>query len=961
MRNTPLISPRLLLLPLVCFLLLFGVQVWSLGDPVYVSETVVTDALPLVEGRQVATLYVDDEDHKGVRRALGDLQLDIKRVTGKKARRVSRREDLGPYAVIVGTLGLSPLIDELVNKKIVDPSAIKGKWDAFHLEVVDNPLEGVERALVIVGADRRGTTYGIYDVSQQIGVSPWYYWADVPVAKKKNIYILGETRVQQAPAVKYRGIFLNDEAPALTSWVQENHGNYTHEFYVKVFELLLRLKANFMWPAMWNNAFADDDPMNMILADEYGIVMSTSHHEPMMRADKEWNRHGVGKWEYSTNPENLYDFWVDGAKRNKNYESIYTMGMRGQEDKPMSEGENIELLETIVRDQREILTKVFTDRDITDVPQVWCLYKEVQAYYEKGMRVPDDVILLWSDDNWGNIRRLPSPQERNRKGGAGVYYHFDYVGGPRSYRWINTVPLAKIWEQMHLAWQYDATQIWITNVGDLKPMEFPIEFFLSMAWNPERWGKDNIQEFGRLWAEREFGKEYAEEIEALITGYTRHNGRRKPEQQAPGTYSVLNYNEAERVEAELNDLVARAEKVYKELPRNKRDAFFQLVLHPVKASAIVTRMYNALERNRLYAHQGRAMANQFAVQAEQLFAEDAALKAQYHKLNGGKWKGFMNQSHIGYRSWNNPEADQMPMTYNYTPGDYAEFGVAVEGVEPAWPEGGDYHLRFDQAGMQTRWLEIFNRGTQAFNFSVKPREEWIQVSATEGPVNDQVRVDVSIDWSKLPEGESTGSIGVRGTGWAGSTVRVTAFKPPQNVLKMAKGFLEADGYISIEAANYKKNQAVNGIAWQEIPLHGRTESSISTYPTGDTVFDKAGSGPWIEYPLTFTRAGEVEVQLFLAPTWPLMPGRSLRYGVSLGGDTIELVDPLVDFDDTRGDWGKTVSDGVRVSSSVHTVKEAGANTLRIYMVDPAVTIQKIVIDTGGLKESYLGPLESTYK
>jgi hypothetical protein len=300
--------------------------------------------------------------------------------------------------------------------------------------VVDKPFENVESAFVIAGANKRGTSYGLYDLAENIGVSPWYYWADVPVQKYKSIYVKANTLVQDWPRVKYRGIFLNDEAPALSSWVAENHGNYTHEFYVKVFELLLRLKANYMWPAMWNNAFADDDPMNMILADEFGIVMSTSHHEPMMRADKEWNRYGEGPWEYSNNPENLSKFWRDGAIRNKDYESVFTLGMRGQEDEPMSEGENIGLLEAIVNDQREIIKSVFDDRDVSDVPQVWCLYKEVQGFYERGMRAPEDVILLWADDNWGNIRRLPTPEERNRTGGAGVYYHFDYVGGPRSYR-----------------------------------------------------------------------------------------------------------------------------------------------------------------------------------------------------------------------------------------------------------------------------------------------------------------------------------------------------------------------------------------------------------------------------------------------------------------------------------------------------------------------------------------------
>ena len=373
-------------------------------------------AMPLVGSKLSANIYVDSKDFPGVQRVAKNLQKDIEWVTAKTLPLSHQLNDLSKAMVIIGTIGSSRLVDQLIAEARIDVASIQGVWDGYHIELINNPLPGVAQALVIAGANKRGTSYGVYDLSEQIGVSPWYYWADVTPKTQKELYIRASTRIQDAPKVKYRGIFLNDEAPALTNWVQANHGNYTHEFYVKVFELMLRLKANYLWPAMWNNAFADDDPQNMILADEYGIVMGTSHHEPLMRADKEWNRHGKGEWEYSTNPDNLYQFWLDGVERNQPYESIYTMGMRGQEDKPMSEGENIELLEKIVRDQREILGKVFGEEKVTDVPQVWALYKEVQAYYEKGMRVPDDVILLWSDDNWGNIRRLPTPKERERSG-----------------------------------------------------------------------------------------------------------------------------------------------------------------------------------------------------------------------------------------------------------------------------------------------------------------------------------------------------------------------------------------------------------------------------------------------------------------------------------------------------------------------------------------------------------------
>ncbi len=967
-HGLPLQWLRLLVLVLTCLLMNSPARA-ALGEAAYVSEKPRRGALTLADTAGTATLYAHPDDHKGVLRALGDLQRDIEKVSGQMPARIDRAEALRGHAVIVGTLGRSPLIDQLVAEGKISPGEIRDRWDGYHLEVVEQPLAGVERALVIAGADKRGTIYGIYDVSEQIGVSPWYYWADVPIERKPNLYIAGGTRVQDAPVVKYRGIFLNDEAPALTNWVAENHGNYNHEFYVKVFELLLRLKANFLWPAMWNNAFADDDPQNMILADEYGIVMSTSHHEPMMRADKEWNRYGKGPWEYSANPENLYQFWEAGARRNKDYESVYTLGMRGQEDAPMSEGENIGLLEKIVQDQRKIIADVFGQENITDVPQVWCLYKEVQAYYEKGMRVPDDVILLWTDDNWGNIRRLPLPEERARKGGAGVYYHFDYVGGPRSYRWINTYPLAKIWEQMNLAYQYQANQIWIVNVGDLKPMEYPTEFFLRMAWNPERWGRDNIQEFGRLWAAREFGPQYAEEIEALMTGYTRHNGRRKPELMEPDTYSLLHYGEAERISTELTDLVARAEALAEKIPSSRRDAYFQLVLYPVKATAIVTQMNIAIGKNRLYASQGRADANSYAEKARAWFDADAALTQQYHRLNGGKWNHFMSQPHIGYTNWNNPEGNQMPMTWQYNPGNYAEMGIAVEGIEAGWPAAvpgewphrGAFELRFDRNGQSERWLEIFNRGTKPFDFTIKSPANWIKVSRSSGKVTSSEKITVSIDWRKVPNGAPSGTLEIRGTGWQGAQIAVHAFNPPATLQRQAKGFIEADGYISMEAASFSKNQPAGEYQWKVIPQHGRTQSSLAVFPVSDQRFENPTQAPYVEYDVTFFTEGNIQVNTAFAPGLPLVhPDGQLRYAISVGEEEPQIVDILADGHGTDSQWETAVKDGVRFRQTTHKVTP-GRNKIRLYAVDPAVAVQKIVVDTGGLMPSYLGPPESPRK
>ncbi len=589
--------------------LIFATSCFAIGQARYVENAPGKGDFCIAAPKSAANTYVDADDFAGVVRAVGDLQADIGRVTDSSAAIVHDQSSLGSHAIIVGTIGKSRVIDQLIHDGKIDPSPIAGKWESFFLQVVQQPLPGVADALVIVGSDKRGTIFGVYDLSEQMGVSPWYWWADVPVVHRDSVFVKAGKYVQGPPAVKYRGIFLNDEAPSLSRWAGEKYGGFNHEFYEKIFELLLRLKANYLWPAMWGSAFNEDDPLNAKLADEYGVVMGTSHHEPMLRAQQEWKRHGKGPWNYATNGEELRAFWDEGVNRNKDFESIITIGMRGDGDMPMVEGgdmaANVSLLEQIVADQRKIIANR-VNPDLSKVPQLWALYKEVQEYYEKGMRVPDDVTLLWCDDNWGNIRRLPTEAERARSGGAGIYYHFDYVGGPRNYKWNNTNPISKVWEQMELAYNYGANQIWIVNVGSLKCKEFPIEYFLNLAWDPSKWTSDNNLEYTRMWAEREFGAEHAAEIADLIATYTKYNGRCKPELLSPDTFSPVNYDEADRVAMEFTTLVHRAEAVQATLPDNAKDAFYELVLYPAKAYATVANLYIAVGKNRLYASQGRA-------------------------------------------------------------------------------------------------------------------------------------------------------------------------------------------------------------------------------------------------------------------------------------------------------------------------------------------------------------------
>jgi hypothetical protein len=900
-----------------------------------------------------APILVDQNDHPGVLRAVNDLQADIKRATGIQPRIVPGAEGQAFDVVIIGTLGKNLRIEQLVNNGELDVAPIRGKWEAYLIQVITNPFPGVKRALVITGSDKRGTIFGTYDLSEQIGVSPWYWWADVPVRRHPRLYIHAGTRIVDEPKVKYRGIFINDEAPALDGWVKEKFGNFNHRFYEKVFELILRMKGNFLWPAMWNNAFYDDDPLNAKLADEYGIVMSTSHHEPMMRAQQEWKRYGKGEWNYDSNADVLRSFWTEGVRRGREYERIITLGMRGDGDMPMSREANTTLLERIVADQRRIISET-VDPNIGAVPQVWALYKEVQEYYEKGMRVPDDVTLLWSDDNWGNIRRLPTTEERGRGGGAGVYYHFDYVGGPRSYKWLNTVPITKVAEQMHLAYEYGAKRIWLVNVGDIKPLEFPTEFFLSYAWDPERWPPGKLVDYTRLWAAREFGPEHAAEIADVVAKYTKYNGRRKPELLEPNTYSLVNYREAETIVADYNKIADQAERLYNLLPIARRDAFYQLVFYPVKACANLKEMYVTIGKNRMYAVQGRASTNTLAARSRELFRNDAELARYYNEtLAGGKWPHTMDQTHIGYTYWNQPIRNAMPGVQEIQVPLKSEMGIAVEGAADARDLALPAQSVYEK---QPRYFEIFNRGLAPFTYVIRTDQPWLRISQTNGTVGKDQRIWVSVDWKNAPVRVAGGAVTVSSSDGQKTVIAVPIVNPASPRPEEVTGFIESDGYVSIEAEHFTNSFAPAGFKWQILPDFGRTLSGITVFPVNGQI---PANSMRLEYKMYLSKDGPVSVDAYFAPTQKFQPGDGLRYAISFDDEPPQVINFHAGYNQPQ--WEASVRDSVRIITSRHSLTGSGYHTLKFWAVDPGLVIEKFVVNTGGLKPSYLGPRESYFR
>ena len=591
-----------------------------------------------------AEVVCSKDADKGILIAVNNLKEDLKRVCGNYPSANKRK-------IIVGTVN-----DKLIKKHLPKnlQADLQGKTEQYYLYADKN--------LVIAGSDKRGTIYGIYELSKRMGVSPWYYWADVPVQHKSDFSIEKGAYTEGEPAVRYRGLFLNDEAPCLTTWVKNTFGtDYgDHRFYEKVFELILRLKGNFLWPAMWGWAFYADDEQNSKVADEMGIIMGTSHHEPMARNHQEYarNRQKWGAWDYVTNKENLNRFFREGIERAKNTEDLITIGMRGDGDTSMGgkEGHDDEavsqdekvmgILKDVVSNQRKIISEV-TGKPAEERPQVWALYKEVQKYYDKGLRVPDDVTILLSDDNWGDVRSLPTAEERNRKGGWGIYYHVDYVGAPRNTKWLNVTPFANMWEQLQLTYDYGVDKIWVLNVGDLKPMEYPISMFLDMAWNPKRYNAHNLIEKAREWCAMQLGENQADEAARLLNLYTFYNGRITPEMLNARTYNVET-GEWKQVRDDYNKLADEALTQYNSLPQEYRDTYKQLLLYPIQAMANLYDMYYSA-----------AIGD--SVQVDKDFQRDQELMDDYNKIMAnGKWNGMMIQNHIGYKIWQEPQKQEKP-------------------------------------------------------------------------------------------------------------------------------------------------------------------------------------------------------------------------------------------------------------------------------------------------------------
>ncbi|RAQ72568.1 hypothetical protein COH20_008727 [Aspergillus flavus] len=947
---------------LLVYTLLASLTPLALALSSVISFTAGDRCLQLGDHSTGPDIWVAPNDWPAVRRAAGDLATDFGRVLGQGGNGTVLVPDSDILnGTAIRSRGRPPII--------VASNQSGASGSRYIQEVVSNPVPGVDQALVIAGSDRRGTIFGMYDVSETIGVSPWYWWADVPPQAKDEIYAAPGRNLAGEPSVKYRGIFINDEELTLQPWaatkynISQYDSPFTGEFTKRVLELLLRNKANYYWPAMKQSMFYVDDPQNGIIAEYFGVVMGTSHTEPMTRATDEQSKFLSGSWDWTENSANVTAFMAEGVNRSKAWDTLYTMGMRGSGD-TASPTLTAPLLEQVIQVQQGLLEDGLS-KSLGDVPQLWALYKEVGQYWQAGMNVSDLVTLLWTDDNYGNLLRVPYPNETTRAGGAGVYYHVNYVGRPRSYRWINTIQLIKIWDQMHTAYVRQAARIWVLNVGALKPLEIPQSYFLDMAYNmSNHLTPDSPTKWMTGWAERQFGSGVANMTAYVLNKYGLLNMRRKYEHLTflPFVYSTLHYDEGWHVLKEWEELLSLTQAVYDTLDPATQIAYYQ------------PKHYGDL-----YKAQGRASTNHLAAQVWDAWYIDGNNTQRYNTTLDGRWKHIMDQKHIGYNSRNAPTHNIMPNLSYVSDADVpasGSLGVSIQGSKETAPDAQLYLLSVDpyMPPEERRYIDVVSRANGTFSYVVHPNTSYVSVSNAVGKLstpgnNSDARCVISVDWNAAPSGLSWVSLNVSGVDSKNITLgeEITVFLPVNktSVPRDFSGYVESNGVVSIEAAHYAAHaRSGNGVSVVELPYYGRTLSGIKLWPV-DASSQTTASGPKLTYNFyTFSSGGSndpvpANFTVYLGGSRNYDATRPIRYAFALdGGSPIEVLPvPSNALGSDPAGWNASVVTGGWNKTSPVDVAP-GAHSLDLWLLEPSTVIQKLVLDLGGQKDSGLGSPES---
>lgn len=930
------------------------------------------------------SVFVDEDDYEGVLRAAEDLCEDVNAITGILPQ---IRNTCEGCTVIIGTLGRNTAIDAWVEQGKIDVSRVVGKWESFQVQILENRL-------VIAGSDQRGTIFGIYDLCEKMGVSPWKWWADVQPGHARKLYInMEEPFVQPEPSVKYRGIFINDEY-AFDNWALGRKDTDFVDTYQRIYELLLRLKANLLWPAMHGGSpFFHRNIQNAANAARYGIVIGSSHCEMLLRNnvceyfafesrwEKENPRKPLYKMKLSDSPvpcayvytdrdpdtgeavynkEMLCDYWRESIAQYGRYECIFTIGMRGLHDatwQPVcgeDTGRKRVLLEEIIRVQRGLLQEVLK-KPVAEIPQLFIPYKEIQEIYDSGMEIPEDVMLMWTDDNYGYIRRFPGEESLGRTGGAGIYYHVGYHGSPNSYIWLSTTPYALIREEMSRAYDCGAGQIWMLNVGDLKPAEGRMEYFLDLARDVETVRRTDLSDYIAQKAVRDFGFDEAQarEYAAVELGFQAQAYARKPEHYMQGLFHGLSYgDEAGRYLAAYQELTGRSEALYGSLEEADRAAFFQLQLYPLRCCRNMSAKYINADKAALAHRQKRGSAvswyNMLSDSAYFAMLEDTK---EYNSLLNGKWNLIMDPYQPYFRSRRAVLSGILPKPA------YEELGYSGLGV---WPEES---MVFYGTVKNSRLIDICNTGNGYVDWKAVCDRDWILCSKYSGTVFAEDRIMVSIDWSRVPEGMEDARITIFGMEkdkeWHEVCVPVTVDNRKCPV--MPGTFVEVDGYVSIEAEHFAEAEDRNGIGWRVEKYLGRKGDAVKLYPDRAASVEHPGKGTsaYVSYPVWFDSTGCFQADIYRIPT--LNERGRMRLAVGVDGQepyVLEGTNAYVNDSDASDSWGKGVYENTEILTARIRVDKPGKHMLHIYHMDSGMILDKIVVYTGGKKESYFGPVES---
>ncbi|BFK95912.1 glycosyl hydrolase 115 family protein [Alistipes onderdonkii] len=943
-------------------------------------------AFTLASPRQTAAILYDASDAAVVKRAAELFAADVEAVTGRYPRVTSATGETGP-AVIVGTVGGSALIRRLSEAGKIDTAPLEGAWERYLIQTVANPLPGIRKALVIAGSDRRGAAYGLFTLSELIGVSPWYWWADVPVKKHAALHVDAPPTYSQTPSVRYRGIFLNDEDWGLTPWASQTfepeRGNIGPRTYAKVCELLLRLKANYLAPAMHPVSTSFNQiPENKLVADTFAIVMGSTHCEPLLlNTASEWDTQTMGPWNYDKNKEGINRVLTQRVRENSPYENVYTLALRGLHDGAMSTTlpmhEKVRMLQQALLDQRRILAENI-DRPVETVPQAFTPYKEVLEIYSNGLELPDDITIVWPDDNYGYMKRLSGVREQRRTGRSGVYYHVSYLGVPHSYLWFSTTPPSLMYEELRKAYDTTADRLWLVNCGDLKGSEMQVSLFLDMAWDIGRFTADNVVSYPARWLAGIFGEAYYDRLEAMTREHLRLAFPRKPEYMGWGyhwnrfdhnceqltdtDFSFTNYDEAQRRLEAYRQLGARAEALLHEIGDEARPAFYQLVYYPLRGAELMNRMTLGGQRNRWYARQGRAATNAVRDEVQRCYDSLQVITRGYNSLLGGKWNHMMSmrQNYDGVSAYFN-----LPHLATHDAAGAPRLALQVAGEDVTGARAFHALPAFDNYLRRTYPVEIYNRGGGTLAWTAHASEPWVVLSKSAGKTADEERITVGIDWEKAPSGNAVPAQIVFRAGEQSEKVLVSLFNPTAPSRAELRGiYVENNGCVSIPAAGchrVRENDRIKITAVEDLGIEGPALQLGD--PTAPLQIFRSRDVPCAEYDFYAFDAGSVDVYTYVLPTFPLHADRDFRIGENTNTDTkysVQIDDgalatPSSSHVEYSQVWFESVLRNCAVNKSTLHIDKPGRHTLRIRVGDPGIVLQKIVLDFGGMKRSYLGP------